>query len=461
MRRPRLRRGREDARGASASPLPALASPRRRPKVELALAVTILIATALNAVLGAAGVLLLLLAGGALFALHPLSNLRALTRQWWLLLWPVLCIASTFWSSDPDYTLHVSVQLLATFLIYIVLCTRLDESEATLCTFIAYSVFVVLSLIALPSALSHHAPLIGLTGSKNQMSFSCAVLFGSACAVAGDRARRPILRLAALGGGALGLAVSPLTQSAGGLITFAVFTACFLASWAYRATSARSRPLFIVLGLILSAPLLLTGSAASEAWETFQFEVLHKDSTLTGRTYVWGVARRLIAEKPWFGHGFSAFWRPGNLDAEGLWRYAGITSRSGFNFHNSTLEVGVDLGYVGMALFLGTLVVAGLLGLWRLIRRPSVAYTFFFGQSAALFLRATTEGVFGTYSINTFLLSGLFIYATVRGSAPAGVPRRREFQRHRRRGLVTVGPPSVETIGRVEQPASMEALTEP
>ena len=47
------------------------------------------------------------------------------------------------------------------------------------------------------------------------------------------------------------------------------------------------------------------------------------------------------------GRGYYAFWRQGNLDAEGLWRYFGIDSRGGFTFHNTLVDILVTLGWIG------------------------------------------------------------------------------------------------------------------
>jgi exopolysaccharide production protein ExoQ len=73
-----------------------------------------------------------------------------------------------------------------------------------------------------------------------------------------------------------------------------------------------------------------------------------KDITLTGRTDLWRVPRWMRSpNRPWLGHGYQAFWRIGNPEAEHLWRAFGIESRSGFHFHNLYLSNAVEIGMIG------------------------------------------------------------------------------------------------------------------
>ena len=54
------------------------------------------------------------------------------------------------------------------------------------------------------------------------------------------------------------------------------------------------------------------------------YTVFHKNSTLTGRIYLWYRASFYTHERPWLGVGYYAFWQPSNVEAQGLWDYAGI-----------------------------------------------------------------------------------------------------------------------------------------
>jgi exopolysaccharide production protein ExoQ len=132
--------------------------------------------------------------------------------------------------------------------------------------------------------------------------------------------------------------------------------------------------------------------------------VLHKSASLTGRSELWDFSRSLIAERPLLGHGFSAFWRQGNLDAEGLWQTYGIASRTGINFHNQFVDVSVDVGLVGLGLFVAALIGIGLPTLWRAVVDPSVSTAFM----ASLLL-----GVYARLPVETMLLGPWTIFAVL------------------------------------------------
>ena len=70
-------------------------------------------------------------------------------------------------------------------------------------------------------------------------------------------------------------------------------------------------------------------------------------TTLTGRTLIWRAAAELIGEKPFFGYGFGA----GGAALEDYYA-AGVAGWRTFNVHNGFLQAQLDLGLVGMTLFL-------------------------------------------------------------------------------------------------------------
>jgi exopolysaccharide production protein ExoQ len=140
--------------------------------------------------------------------------------------------------------------------------------------------------------------------------------------------------------------------------------------------------------------------------------VFGKDTTLTGRTYLWGRASDLLAEHPLVGKGFGAFWQQGNLDAEGLWQFAHIMDREGFNFHSTLYDVLVSLGWVGMIVF-GLTLVAGLaLVAADYVRRPTLLSCFWLSMAVYLLIRMPVESI----GINEFYFSTVLLFALL-GSA--------------------------------------------
>jgi exopolysaccharide production protein ExoQ len=82
---------------------------------------------------------------------------------------------------------------------------------------------------------------------------------------------------------------------------------------------------------------------------SYIFESIGKDSTLTGRTQLWPLVIDMIWKHPWIGYGYGGFWK--GLDGESAYVLRG----AGWLFnhpHNGYLALWLDLGFLGMGLFL-------------------------------------------------------------------------------------------------------------
>ena len=78
---------------------------------------------------------------------------------------------------------------------------------------------------------------------------------------------------------------------------------------------------------------------------------LGRDPSLTGRTPIWNVMITRLIEQPLFGYGLNAFWAPDSPYAIEAGR--GLTSSwIPPNGHNGFLDLSVDVGLVGLGLFL-------------------------------------------------------------------------------------------------------------
>ena len=149
-----------------------------------------------------------------------------------------------------------------------------------------------------------------------------------------------------------------------------------------------------------------------------------KDATLTGRTYLWATGLEAAAQTPIFGVGYQAYWVQGFPEAERLWQEFYIASRSGFHFHNTYIEVLVELGGVGLVL-LALVPVRVLFGhLARLLndRHDQTAYVML-GIALMLLIRSFVEvDLLQPYVVGSFLL----YYAAGQLASPQGarVPAR-------------------------------------
>lgn len=131
-----------------------------------------------------------------------------------------------------------------------------------------------------------------------------------------------------------------------------------------------------------------------------------KDSTLTGRTYLWEQGIEAAAQHPFFGVGYQAYWVQGFSEPERLWEEFFIGSRSGFHFHNTFIETTVETGFIGLLLLVSVLVIAFGGHIGRLLgdHRNEESYVLF-GVAALLVVRAFVEiDILNPYHVGSFLL---------------------------------------------------------
>jgi exopolysaccharide production protein ExoQ len=354
----------------------------------------------------------------AIFARAPITGGFALFRFSPLMALPALALLSWLWSEAPEITGKQALELLLFFLTVIILCRPLRLLEMAAALQLGILACCVLNLVVQPNALSG-VPLVGLMGSKNQASFTAQLLLLSSLPVASSPKMPRALRIGSLGCVALGALETHLAQSAGGLLSSVAAAAAFACLALIGRVRLPTRVATIIGGMVAVSPLLVVASDVVQQVQDFQIKVLHKDATLTGRTEIWGFARSLIAERPIIGHGFDAFWRQGNEDAEGLWQRFGIGSRMGFNFHNQFVDTQVDFGMVGLVVLVGSLLLVAIPAVWRSIRMPSLGNAFAISILVALYMKLPVESVLiGAW--NAYTLAFLMVAVSGALGAKAG-----------------------------------------
>jgi len=269
-----------------------------------------------------------------------------------LLLWPMLAGLSYTWSDAPTQSLRSAVQLTMTVLISLYLGARFNLAQLTRALFVVLAVAGLLSLVAILAnmdfAFDRNGVARGLFPHKN-----------------------------VLGGRMVLLAVCCLLLFAVGwhrLLT--IFFA--LLALALVGLSESGTAILMTLGLCGLAPVVLTRHAAAPlrmigyllavlaisviAWAFLAFdrdpvdlalEALGKERTFTGRSVLWDFALAQIDVRPFFGGGFDAFWNSGDASQGRYVQY--VLGQEVTNFHNSYLDITVQLGLSGLivtALFL-------------------------------------------------------------------------------------------------------------
>jgi exopolysaccharide production protein ExoQ len=378
---------------------------------------------------------------GLVMASLPLAYLAVRRRQareilktrWVLLAVPAFALLSVLWSEAPDVSAKYGIEMWLTAAAGIGLSAALRPTAMLKGACLAFAVYLFFSLalgkytVMGDAGGGSSAAFVGLGDGKNLLAdiASTGALIAITTALVGLRQRKPMWTAIGLGTLLAAVRIIIAARSAGATLAVAGAAMVLLA---LALLSLMPRPGRIGAIVLTFASVGIFAAAFKDIGNlllSLGLQMFDKDATLTGRTYLWYRAHDLIAEKPWFGRGLYAFWRQGNTDAEGLWQYAGILGRSGFNFHNTLVELTVQLGMIGAAVF----VLVGLIGLIGLVRhfiqRPSLMMCFWLAYMLYVIVRAPVEAVgYAPFYFSTCLLFG---------AAGAGLQRlpRRVTQRSR------------------------------
>ena len=101
-------------------------------------------------------------------------------------------------------------------------------------------------------------------------------------------------------------------------------------------------PIALLILLTLGAVLVPEVEAVNKA--------IMRDPTFTGRFDIWRYGFEMLAERPWFGYGFEAFWQtPTTLQGESRLELAWAVEKI-IHGHNSYLDIALTLGVPGLVL---------------------------------------------------------------------------------------------------------------
>lgn len=387
---------------------------RRSSFWEIALVAAILGAILFNLLIGPLTPLIIILSLPA-FVLLRWEMIPGLLRSSWpLLLIPGLAIASALWSDLPGTTARYGVLYLFTAVSGIIMGGAFRPTNVLTGMFSAFFVYGILSLLSFRFVSWGGAggqAFAGLAGSKNSAGDIAALtaLTAAALLALGVSERRIRLVFAPVLIIPIALFCLWASHATGALISFVIAFFCMILWWFSRRLPYQARSSILVVTACALAFALVT----MDLWLPPLFDLVlaesGKDADLTGRADLWRKADELIAERPWIGLGYNAFWIHGNLDAEALWRLLGIASRSGFNFHNTPREVLVHLGVVGLVVFAAVALVGVIRLFAKTMVRPSSGLIYQCGLVVFFLPKLPFEVIgFGTMHFST-----IFFYAVL------------------------------------------------
>lgn len=335
---------------------------------------------------------------------HVLGNY---VRFSWIVAFGVLAVLSLFWSDAPGVSARAGVQYMSHIVCALIAARIVDIRTLTLGALAGICLVVLYSLAF---GEYHYDPIdgeysfVGAFASKNQLGFFSSLGIYFAFAGLFILRERGFWRLfALLVAGLCGYALIA-SQSATSIIAVAATLAVMVALGVMFLFAPSTRKALLLAALLLGLGLAFVGLNLGGL--DVLLGAFGKDATLTGRTYLWSEGIAAAWQTPFFGVGYQAYWVQGFSEAERLWEEFYIGTRSGFHFHNTYIEVLVELGLSGLALLLLLVVRVTAGHLMRVLddHRDRAAHVLF-GLALMLLVRSFFEvDVITPYVVGSFLL---------------------------------------------------------
>ncbi|MDO1584171.1 O-antigen ligase family protein [Rhizobium oryzicola] len=325
----------------------------------------------------------------------------------WLFGFGLFCFVSVFWSPAPSTSLRAALQYLSHIICALIAMRTISVSTLTRGAIAGCTLVLLYSLlfgVYFFDPLDGTYSFVGAFASKNQLGFYASL--GLFFAYAGVMVLRLNLFWIAGAGAASILSAYSLfaSQSATSVITTLGIIAGCIGVQSLLLLRPGARKLIFAGGLV--CVIMAADAALSLGAMDALLGVFGKDSTLTGRTYLWQQGIEAARQNPVLGLGYQGYWVQGFADAERLWEEFYIASRSGFHFHNTYIEAMVETGIVGTVLLIAVLLTGFLGHLKRLLHDAKNKDSLvLFGVLALLLVRSFVEiDIMHPYHVGSFLL---------------------------------------------------------
>ncbi len=208
--------------------------------------------------------------------------------------------------------------------------------------------------------LFHGGPIQGIVGNRNILAFLALlalITVGVQLAQGLVRTRPAVAWLVTA------VVVLALTRSATA-IAAAVIVAAMLGVLVLARRAGPGRRLWLMGGVAVVTVLALVGVSAF--WSSL-LKLFGKSDDLTGRVDIWNSVAELAAQRPAFGWGWVSYWVPWVEPFDGLAVRNGVTY---LQAHDAWLDVWLQLGVVGLVLFIALVVGTSYRAWWLAVDHP-------------------------------------------------------------------------------------------
>jgi O-antigen ligase len=332
--------------------------------------------------------------------------------NWWLVLFFVYCGISTVWSDYPLVGLKRWFRALGSLAMVLVVVSDDDPIRGVRtivrrCAYILvpFSIVLIKYFRDLGVAYDYWTgaeTLVGATVDKNALGRLCLVasLFAVWEFVVAKNDGRQRTTLINKSAGIVVLVMSLwlliISDSATSLVTFLVgATVIAVLGISFIRNRVRHLGTMVVLGIGTAAVAGLSFGLAESAVAS-----LGRNLTLTDRTFIW---QDILDTRtnPFVGVGYDTFWLGERLD-----RF--VSERKVSSAHNGYLDAYIELGGIGLVLFVGLL-----FNVFRVAKRSLLSTAFDYGRLriALLIIFALYNITESGYKLTTFICFTLFLVA--------------------------------------------------
>jgi exopolysaccharide production protein ExoQ len=283
----------------------------------------------------------LLAASLVLFNSH--FDFKLILKNWALYLLILMCVVSVSWSVYPFESLKKTINLLGVFVIA-VYCSKRFHFVDILC--LLSEILFFISIVSLIFAL--FIPKYGLMGlieengkhlgswkgvfvHKNQLGkiMFIQVLISSYLFRYQGNVKFAFFVLVAF----IGILGSSSTTA----LVLSLISILLILSFKYSG-KLRNWVKITMLTVLVISGYILTNIESLVA-------IFGKDLTLTGRTFLWAELLSYVQQKPFFGYGYKGFWA-------GSGQMFSLTWKEAPNAHNTFIDIALDLGIMGLVLYI-------------------------------------------------------------------------------------------------------------